>query len=137
MGTTNRIAIADLPGPQNMIWRASAEFHRRLPPCRRCAGRLDRAGQFFWQLRDVGQPDRKLGRELFVDLKQRQTAVGFQKNHERYIRSGMRAARSVEPPGDAHHRLRVIRSSTTRRSTAAFAANAIPASTLARSFRIS
>src|ERR1035438_4893648 len=73
-----RIAIADLPRPithdeTSFLKNSMAE----LPRYRSCAHCFHRAGQFLRQFRNIGQAQREFRRELFINLKERQAAVGF------------------------------------------------------------
>src|SRR5271157_3065475 len=71
-------AIVDLPRPikhdeTSLLQNSMADS----PRSRSCAHGFDRAGQLLRQFRNIGQAHRKSRRELFVNLKEWQAAVGL------------------------------------------------------------
>src|ERR1039457_7430925 len=73
-----RIAIADLPRPimhdeTSFLKNSMAES----PRYRSCAHCFHRAGQFLRHFRNIGQAQREFRRERFLNLKERQAAVGL------------------------------------------------------------
>src|SRR5271157_34442 len=75
---TRTTAIVDLPRPiqhdEMSFLRNSMAVSPRSRSCARC---FDRAGQLLRQFRNIGQAHREFRRELLINLKQWQAAVGL------------------------------------------------------------